>query len=149
MRFIHSVLSASAVAALVAGSTAVLASPASAAANTTPQKVCGSGYKTVNSAAVGSLGTVYLTYNAATGRNCVATIRSNPGTRMDMSAWAYVPDTDQGDSDTGSYTSYAGPISVYGKAHCVDWGGNIKNVYVSVYGSNCAALKERRVTSVR
>ncbi|MFJ9038492.1 spore-associated protein [Streptomyces sp. NPDC102406] len=149
MRFTRSTLSLAAVTALTAGSVAVLASPASAAPNTTPQKVCGSAYKTVNSAAVGSLGTVYLTYNAATGRNCVATIRSSPGTAVDMSAWVYVEDTDQGDSDSGSFTSYAGPASVYGKAHCVDWGGNIKNVYVSVYGSNCAALKERRVTSVR
>lgn len=149
MRFTRSVLSLAAVTALAAGSTAFLASPASAAANTTPQKVCGSGYKTVNSAAVGSLGTVYLTYNAGNGRNCVATIRSTPGKALDMSTWIYVPDTDLGDSDAGSYTSYAGPATVYGKGHCVDWGGNIDNVYVSVYGSNCAALKEHRVTSVR
>ncbi|MFJ4714103.1 spore-associated protein [Streptomyces sp. NPDC088785] len=149
MRLSRSMLSLAAVAALTAGSTAVLASPASAAPNTTPQKVCGSSYKTVNSAAVGSLGTVYLTYNATNGRNCVATIRKSPGTAVDMSAWEYVADTDQGDSDYGTYTSYAGPTSVYGKAHCVDWGGSIKNVYVSVYGSNCAALREHRVTTVR
>ncbi|WP_394428109.1 spore-associated protein [Streptomyces sp. SGAir0957] len=149
MRFNRSVLSLSAVAALAAGSTAVLASPASAAPNTTPQKVCGSAYKTVNSAAVGSLGTIYLTYNSSNGRNCVATIRSTPGTAVDMSAYVYVPDTDQGDSDYGRYTSYAGPTYVYGKAHCVDWGGNIKNIYVSVAGSNCGALKEQRVTTVR
>ncbi|MFD8572731.1 spore-associated protein [Streptomyces sp. NPDC059639] len=149
MRFTRSVLSLAAVTALAAGSTAFLASPASAAANTTPQKVCGSGYKTVNSAAVGSLGKVYLTYNAANGRNCVATIRSTPGKALDMSTWLYVPDTEQGDSDWGTYTSYAGPASVYGKGHCVDWGGNIQNIYVSVYGSNCAALKEQRVTSIR
>ncbi|GAA2332194.1 spore-associated protein [Streptomyces kunmingensis] len=149
MRFSRTLLSMGAVAALTAGSTAVLASPASAAPNTTPQKVCGSAYKTVNSAPVGSLGTVYLTYNSATGRNCVATIRSSPGTAVDMSAYLYVPDTEQGDSDYGAFTSYAGPVSAYGKGHCVDWGGNIKNVYVSVYGSNCAALKEHRVTSIR
>ncbi|MYT73521.1 MULTISPECIES: spore-associated protein [unclassified Streptomyces] len=149
MRLTRSVLSLAAVSALAAGSTAVLASPASAAPNTTPQKVCGSGYKTVNSAAVGSLGTIYLTYNSANGRNCVATIRSTPGAAVDMSAYLYVSDTGQGASDSGAFTSYAGPVSVYGKAHCVDWGGNIKNVYVSVYGSNCSALKEHRVTSVR
>ncbi|MEU6388016.1 spore-associated protein [Streptomyces sp. NPDC046939] len=149
MRFNRSVLSLSAVAALAAGSTAVLASPASAAPNTTPQKVCGSAYKTVNSAAVGSLGTIYLTYNSGNGRNCVATIRSTPGTAVDMSAWIYVPDTDQGASDSGRYTSYAGPAYVYGKGHCVDWGGSIKNIYVSVSGSNCGALKEQRVTTVR
>ncbi|MGW2641548.1 spore-associated protein [Streptomyces sp. NPDC001348] len=126
-----------------------LAAPASAAADTTPQKVCGSGYKTVNSAAVGSLGTVYLTYNSANGKNCVTTIRSNPGTVLDMSAWIYVPDNEQNSDDFGQYSSYAGPTYVYGKGHCVTWGGNISNVYVQVNNSNCSALKEHRVTFTR
>ncbi|MFG2512373.1 spore-associated protein [Streptomyces sp. NPDC048584] len=149
MRLSRSVLAASALAALSLGATTALASPASAAPNTTPQKVCGSAYKTVNSAAVGSLGTVYLTYNAANGENCVATIRTNPGTRLDMSAWIYVTDTDENAQDAGRFTSYAGPVYVYGKGHCVDWGGSINNVYVQVYGSNCGSLKEHRVTFTR
>ncbi|MEU9351487.1 spore-associated protein [Streptomyces griseoloalbus] len=149
MRFSRSVLAVSALATLSMGATTALAAPASAAPNTTPQKVCGSGYKTVNSASVASLGTVYLTYNAANGRNCVTTIRNNPGTALDMSAWIYVPDTETGDQDGGLYTSYAGPTYVYGKGHCVDWGGSIDNVYVQVYGSNCGALKEQRVTFTR
>ncbi|GAA4326341.1 spore-associated protein A [Streptomyces venetus] len=149
MRFTRSVLAASAVAALSVGTMTAMASPASAAPNTTPQKVCGSAYKTVNSAAVGTQGTVYLTYNASNGKNCVATIRNNPGTAQQMSAWIYVPDTELGDSDEGTYTSYAGPTYVYGKGHCVDWGGSINNVYVQVYGSNCASLKEKRVTFTR
>ncbi|MEZ3180727.1 spore-associated protein [Streptomyces pimonensis] len=149
MKFSRSVLAASALAALSMGATTALASPAAAAPGTTPQKVCGSGYQTVNSAAVGSLGTVYLTYNPANGRNCVTTIRNNPGTALDMSAWVYVPDTQEADQDGGWYTSYAGPAYVYGKGHCVDWGGNIDDVYVQVYGSNCGALKEHRVTFTR
>ncbi|MFI7006295.1 spore-associated protein [Streptomyces sp. NPDC050145] len=149
MRVNRPALTAAALAALAMGATTALASPASAAANVTPQQVCGSSYKTVNSAPVGTRGTIYLTYNATNGKNCVVTIRSNPGTRTDMSAWIYVADTDQGDSDYGSYTSYAGPTYVYGKAHCVDWGGSIGNVYVQVTGSNCASLKENRVTTVR
>jgi hypothetical protein len=149
MRLNRTVLAATAVGALAVGGTTALAAPASAAPNTTPQKVCGSAYKTVNSAPIGSRGTVYLTYNATNGKNCVVTIRSNPGTRMDMSAWVYVPDTDQGADDQGSFTSYAGPAYVYGKGHCVDWGANIGNVYVQVTGSNCAALREHRVTTVR
>ncbi|MFD7401969.1 spore-associated protein [Streptomyces sp. NPDC059866] len=149
MRYARSVLSAAALAALTVGTTAALTAPASAAPNTTPQKVCGSGYKTVNSAPVGSLGTVYLTYNASNGKNCVATIRNNPGTAVDMSAWIYVPDTEEYGEDYGRYTSYAGPTYVYGKAHCVDWGGHINNVYVQVTGSNCGALKEHRVTFTR
>ncbi|MEV5884512.1 spore-associated protein [Streptomyces sp. NPDC052020] len=149
MRFTRSVLAGAALAALSAGATTALAAPASAAADATPQEACGSGYKTVNSAPVGSLGTVYLTYNSSTGENCVATIRNSPGTALDMSAWVFVPDTEETDEDYGRYTSYAGPTYVYGKGHCVDWGGNIGNVYVQVYGSNCAALKEERVTFTR
>ena len=149
MRFNRSVLAATALAALSVGTTTALAAPASAAANTTPQKVCGSSYKTVNSAPIGSLGTVYLTYNSSNGENCVATIRKNPGTALDMSAWIYVPDTDEGAEDYGRYTSYAGPAYVYGKGHCVDWGGHIDKVYVQVSGSNCEAFKERRLTFTR
>ncbi|MDQ0947107.1 hypothetical protein QFZ24_001030 [Streptomyces phaeochromogenes] len=149
MRFNRSVLAGAALAALSVGATTALAAPASAAPNTTPQKVCGSSYKTVNSAPVGSLGTVYLTYNSSNGENCVATIRNSPGTAVDMSTWIYVPDTDEGAEDFGRYTSYAGPAYVYGKAHCVNWGGHIKNVYVQISGSNCAALKEHRATFTR
>ncbi|MFG3111240.1 spore-associated protein [Streptomyces tendae] len=149
MRITRPVLSATAVAALALGTATAFAAPASAAPNTTPAKVCGSGYKTVNSAAVGSRGTVYLTYNATTGKNCVATIRSTPGTATDMSAWIYVPDTEAYDEDYGKYTSYAGPTYVYGKAQCVDWGGSIANVSVQITGSNCAARAEHRVTTVR
>ncbi|MEU7423460.1 spore-associated protein [Streptomyces sp. NPDC048362] len=149
MMIARSALAVAASAALSLGVATALAAPASAAPNTTAQKVCGSGYKTVNSAAVGSLGSVYLTYNAATGKNCVATIRSTPGAAVAMSAWIYVSDTDQGDQDYGQYTSYAGPTHVSGKGHCVDWGGAIKNVNVQVSGSNCGTLKEHRVTFTR
>ncbi|MDQ1041704.1 hypothetical protein QFZ75_008206 [Streptomyces sp. V3I8] len=149
MRLNRSVLSAAAFAALAVGATTALAAPASAAPNTTPQKVCGSAYKTVNSAPIGSLGTVYLTYNAANGKNCVTTIRNTPGTAVDMSTFIYVPDTDEYDEDYGRYTSYAGPSYVYGKAHCVSWGGGIKNTYVQVNDSNCAARQEHRVTFTR
>ncbi|MFI8215826.1 spore-associated protein [Streptomyces sp. NPDC085932] len=149
MSFTRSVLSAAALTAAALGTTTALAAPASAAPNTTPQKVCGSAYKTVNSAAVGSLGTVYLTYNASNGKNCVVTIRNSPGTAVDMALWIEVPDTSERGEDYGRYTSYAGPAYVYGKGHCVDWGGGISNVHVQVYNSNCDARKEHRVTEVR
>lgn len=149
MRFNRSVLVAGVSAALMVGATTALAAPASAAPNTTPQKVCGSAYKTVNSAPIGSQGTVYLTYNASNGKNCVTTIRNSPGTAVDMAAWLYVSDTGLSDDDYGRYTSYAGPTYVYGKGHCIDWGGQIKNVYTQVSGSNCGAFKEQRVTFTR
>ncbi|WP_443079234.1 spore-associated protein [Streptomyces sp. NBC_01498] len=131
------------------GASATIGATAHAAPNVTPQGVCGSAYKTVNSAPIGSLGTVYLTYNSSNGKNCVVTIRSAPGTVKAMSTYIYVPDTGEWGEDYGNYTSYAGPGRVYGKGHCVSWGGHIANVYVQVENSNCAALKERRVTSVR
>ncbi|MFE9858208.1 spore-associated protein [Streptomyces sp. NPDC005780] len=149
MRSLRNVAVVGAVGALVAGATVMGATAASAAPNVTPQGVCGSAYKTVNSVPVGSLGTVYLTYNAKNGKNCVATIRTNPGTAKDMSTYIYVPDTDEWAGDSGTYTSYAGPAYVYGKGHCVSWGGNIANVYVSVDNSNCAARTEHRVTEIR
>lgn len=149
MRSLRNVAVVGAVGALVAGATVMGATAASAAPDVTPQGVCGSAYKTVNSVPVGSLGTVYLTYNSKNGKNCVATIRTNPGTAKDMSTYVYVPDTDEWAGDSGNYTSYAGPAYVYGKGHCVSWGGNIANVYVSVDNSNCAARTEHRVTEIR
>ncbi|WLQ38769.1 spore-associated protein [Streptomyces laculatispora] len=149
MRSARNVATVGALTTLVLGATAAFCTTASAAPNVTPQGVCGGAYKTVNSVPVGSLGTVYLTYNSANGKNCVATIRANPGTAKDMSTYVYVSDTDDWAGDSGNYTSYAGPAYVYGKGHCVSWGGNISNVYVSVENSNCARLKEHRVTEVR
>ncbi|MFC8263168.1 spore-associated protein [Streptomyces sp. NPDC057291] len=149
MGSVRNITAVGALTTLVVGATAMFGTTASAAPNVTPQGVCGSAYKTVNSVPVGSLGTVYLTYNASNGKNCVATIRANPGTAKAMSTYIYVPDTDEWAGDSGYYKSYAGPAYVYGKAHCVSWGGNIANVYVSVENSNCAALKERRVTEIR
>lgn len=103
----------------------------------------------MNSAPIGALGKVYLTYNPSNGENCVATIRTNPGTLKPMSTWIYVPATDEYAGDSDSYSSYAGPAYVYGKGYCVSWGGNIDNVYVSVENSNCGSLKEHRVTEIR
>lgn len=149
MRNARSIATVGALAALALGATTAFATTASAAPNVTPQGVCGSGYKTVNSVPVGSLGTVYLTYNSSNGKNCVATIRANPGTAKSMSTYIYVPATDQWADDSGNFTSYAGPAYVYGKGYCVSWGGSISNIYVSVENSNCAALKEVRRTTVR
>ncbi|MEE1798384.1 MULTISPECIES: spore-associated protein [unclassified Streptomyces] len=149
MRITRNVATAGALTALAVGAATVFSPTASAAPNVTPQGVCGSAYKTVNSAPVGSLGTVYLTYNSSNGKNCVATIRANPGKATHVSTYVYVLATDEWAEDSGIYTSYAGPGYVYGKGYCVSWGGNIDNVYVSVENSNCAALKEHRVTEVR
>lgn len=149
MRFTRNVAAVGALTALAVGATTALGTTASAAPNVTPRTVCGSAYKTVNSVPVGSLGTVYLTYNSTNGKNCVVTIRNNPGAVKNMSTYIYVPATDEWAGDYGNFTSYAGPAYVYGRGYCVSWGGNIDNVYVSVENSNCAALREHRVTEIR
>ena len=149
MRTMRNVATVGALTVLAVGSATAFSATASAAPNVTPQGVCGKAYKTVNSAPIGSLGTVYLTYNSANGENCVATIRSNPGSLKAMGTYVYVPDTGDSAEDFGHYSSYAGPAYVYGKGYCVSWGGSISNVHVSVENSNCAAKKERRVTEVR
>lgn len=97
----------------------------------------------MNSMAVGSLGTVYLTYNSSNGRNCVATIRNRPGNAVAMSVWIDVPDTGNAAQDYGQYTLHAGPAYVFGKGHCVNWGGNIGNRYVQIYNSNCGQQEHR------
>lgn len=149
MRSIRNLAAVGALTALAVGSATAFSATASAAPNVTPQGVCGKAYKTVNSAPIGTLGKVYLTYNSSNGENCVATIRTNPGTLKPMATWIYVPATDEYASDADDYSSYAGPAYVYGKGYCVSWGGNIANVYVSVENSNCASLKETRTTEVR
>lgn len=148
MRFTRSTLTFAALAGVLVATPSALATPAVAAPDATPQGVCGRGYATVNSMPVGSLGTVYLTYNSSNGQNCVATIRNKPGRAVDMSVWIDVPDTGNAAQDYGQYTSHAGPAYVYGKGHCVNWGGHIDNRHVQVYNSNCA-LREHRVTFTR
>lgn len=122
MRIMRNVTAVGALTVLAVGTATAFGATASAAPNVTPQGVCGSAYKTVNSAPVGSLGTVYLTYNSSNGKNCVATIRTNPGAAKEMSTYIYVPDSDEWAGDSGKYTSYAGPAYVHGKGHCVSWG---------------------------
>ncbi|TDT28667.1 hypothetical protein EV562_114235 [Streptomyces sp. BK208] len=72
-------------------------------------------------------GTVYLTYNSATGKNCVVTVRNSSGAALYMTAEVAVADTypNSNVQDVGFYTSYAGPVYVNAAGKCVAWGGNI------------------------
>ncbi|MFD7427779.1 spore-associated protein A [Streptomyces sp. NPDC059814] len=110
----------------------------SAAAAAAYNGACGSGYSVVNSAALGSVGTVYLTYNSSTKQNCVVTVRNSPGTAIRMMAglersndvysWTY---------DVGQYTSYAGPVYVSGAGTCMNWSGYIGTVRIDRENTNC------------
>ncbi|MFE6739630.1 spore-associated protein A [Streptomyces tubercidicus] len=129
--------------ATMATATSATAAPKAAAYN----GACGSGYSVVNSVPVTGKGTVYLTYSAKTGKNCVVTIRNSPGKRVPM--YTYITATDGSSDwvyDSGQYTSYAGPVYLPGKGICVDWGGSIESVSVSVSGSNCGRMAAGVVT---
>ncbi|MFI6499751.1 N-acetylmuramoyl-L-alanine amidase [Nonomuraea typhae] len=90
----------------------------------TPESVCESGHKVIDSQALGSAATVYLLYNAATGGNCVATIKhTSLGTATPVSAFLEV----QGSAritDSGSFSYYAGPVRAAAPDKCVKWGGS-------------------------
>ncbi|GAB3140055.1 serine/threonine-protein kinase [Microbispora hainanensis] len=99
--------------------------------------VCGSGYGVVDSHSYGSA-TTYLLYNASNGYNCVITMSKYvvPG-KIKMSAVLKV----QGGSsktDSGSYTTYAGPVRLPAKSKCVIWGGGYGSTSWSSAWSHCS-----------
>jgi hypothetical protein len=63
-------------------------------------------------------------YNEATGRNCVVTLSKNVvPQKIKMSALLRVQGGPS-DSDSGSFTAYAGPVRLAAKKACVIWGGS-------------------------
>ncbi|ARH94142.1 spore-associated protein A [Streptomyces lydicus] len=127
--------------AATAGATA-FAVPASAAAAGTAESavaayngVCGAGYKVVDFSNIGSLGTAYLTWNATTGENCAVTVRARPGAAVYMHAKVFQTNNTQvSASDSGAYTSYAGPVYIPARFECVTWRGQIADQYVTKDG---------------
>ncbi|WP_020540315.1 M23 family metallopeptidase [Nonomuraea coxensis] len=89
----------------------------------TPEEVCGAGYKVIDSAALGTAGTVHLLYNSGNGYNCVATLKKTSlGTATATSAYLEV----QGKTrvtDSGDFAYYAGPVRAAAAGKCVKWGG--------------------------
>lgn len=125
-----------AVAGVAVGAGLAVAAPGSAFA--APYNgVCGSGYGVIDAQSLPGLGTVYLTYSSGTGKNCVVTIRDNPGARRAMAARVSLAGAPW-ISDVGNYTTYAGPVYVYARHSCVDWGGEISGVGAYEYNSHCA-----------
>ncbi|MFC5822924.1 M23 family metallopeptidase [Nonomuraea insulae] len=89
----------------------------------TPQEVCGSGYDVIDSAALGSDGTVYLLYNSGNGNNCVATLKAKSlGTATATTAYLEVEGGTR-KTDSGNFTYYAGPVVASASGTCVRWGG--------------------------
>ncbi|MGW0807799.1 N-acetylmuramoyl-L-alanine amidase [Nonomuraea sp. NPDC002799] len=91
----------------------------------TPESVCGTGYKVIDSAALGTAGTVYLLYNTGNGNNCVATIKKTSiGKASATSAYLEV----QGKTrvtDSGNFAYFAGPVRAAAADKCVKWGGKV------------------------
>ncbi|GLU47161.1 spore-associated protein A [Nocardiopsis ansamitocini] len=127
-----------AAAVLVAGAamsaTVATVGPAAAA---TYNNACGSGYAVVNSADIGSKGTVFLTYNSSTGYNCAVTVRNSPGSAVAMAVFLAVSPNGAWQQDSGTYTTYAGPVYVAARGACVDWVGTITGTTVRMNGTNC------------
>ncbi|SDI07796.1 hypothetical protein [Nonomuraea jiangxiensis] len=101
-------------------------SPAQAsAAAVDPAAVCGSGFRVIDSHAFTSsgtaLGTIYLSYNAGSGKNCVVTVNKT-STPMWMRASLSVQNGGS-DSDSGVFRYYAGPVTLSAADKCVRWGG--------------------------
>ncbi len=85
---------------------------------------CGSGYGVIDSEPLGTAGTVYLSYNASNGQNCVATMKStSTGTATATSAYLEVQGSPR-NTDSGSYSWFAGPVRASAAGKCVRWGGS-------------------------
>ncbi len=141
MNIIQSAAAVGAVTAAVVGTLGAVAPQAGAA--TTPAKyngVCGAGYTVVHSSPVGTAGTVYLTYNPATGLDCVVTVRARPGTAVSMlAALTDAQDVDP-EFDDGLYTTYAGPAYIGHPGHCVSYWGRIAGQSGGANNVHCAPL---------
>src|SRR5436190_6492785 len=97
-----------------------------------PTEVCGSAYSVIDSHAL-SDGTVYLLYDADTGRNCVATIKAaSVGTPSAVSALLQVQGSAQV-TDSGNFAYYAGPVSRAAGSTCIKWGGSAGSSYTSPF----------------
>ncbi|GIE36795.1 spore-associated protein A [Actinoplanes italicus] len=100
---------------------------------------CGSGYGVVNSAAIGSKGTVFLTYNASNGYNCVVAKRNSAGSAVLVEAGLAIHPVGSHWTkfDGGYFTSYAGPLYLSAADKCVDWMGRISGTEGGKRGTNC------------
>ncbi|GAA2210600.1 M23 family metallopeptidase [Nonomuraea monospora] len=87
-------------------------------------KVCGSGFKQIDSQSLGSAGKVVLLYSAATGQNCVTTLRNSGSGKAAVLAYLQVEGKAR-KKDAGSYQYYAGPVKDTARKTCVKWGGAI------------------------
>lgn len=118
-----------------AAGTVVIAAPTASAA--TYNGACGSGYVQVNSAPIGTVGTVFLTYNSSNGQNCVVTQRNSSGSPTTM-----CEELTPAGGSTSSFcepnvTTWGGPLYVHAPGVCVSWKGIIGSVSGGKNNTNC------------
>jgi hypothetical protein len=104
----------------------------------TYNKACGAGYGVIDTLKIGSQGAAYLTYNTATGKNCVVTVRNKAGSAIFMNAWIGLAGASSGQQDDGHFTEYAGPVYLAAKDKCIDWGGDIGGDGAQQLKSHCS-----------
>jgi eukaryotic-like serine/threonine-protein kinase len=110
----------------------ILTAPAAAEYNPyTPREVCGSNYRIIDRERHRDdgihLGTTFLMWNGATGRNCVVTIKYHRVGRLNYIGAAIQRRGGPIRSDGDVYRYYAGPRRVSARGVCVKWSG-----YVSI-----------------
>jgi hypothetical protein len=134
MKLSRRATTAAALTMLALGGTVAATAPASAAttakaAAASYNGACGTGYKVIDSTPVGNSGKVFLTWNESTGKNCAVTVRNAPGAKIYMAIElnALVGHETTPARDNGQYTSYAGPVYVEARGHCIEWYGVIGN----------------------
>lgn len=105
----------------------ILPAGATSAAAATPEGVCGSGYRVIDSLPISTpkvWARVYLLYNGGNGYNCVVTMKTtNVGVRTYTEARIQVAGSSTIHRDGGNFTTYAGPVRVKAAGKCVQYGG--------------------------
>jgi predicted Ser/Thr protein kinase len=100
-----------------------------------PQRLCGSGYRVIETHGLGEA-RAYLLYNAKAGTNCVVTMVPRSSGKVFLSASLVVKGGSR-ESRSGSFPFYAGPIRLPARGKCVMWGGASKTARWTSAWSHC------------
>lgn len=105
------------------------------------QAICGTGFRTIDyaylkTAAGAHLGTVYLSWNAGSRTNCVVTVKHRNRSAASAAAAYLQPQGATRGTDSGSYSSYAGPVRRVAPS-CVRWGGSLSGVAYNSPSEHC------------
>lgn len=118
-------------AALASTALVVGAAPASAAGE------CGAGYTKVGDYAIESQGRLEVYYSSSTGKNCAITRDSNPNSGFKAVHISVAGASGWADSDSGSFTYYAGPVYVSAPGKCIDVSVHIGTASTSKWSVHC------------